>query len=78
MRRVSRPKPRKGLCQLVADAPAARVEHYPAPVALVHAQLEEMVARAERAELDGRLLRLVAAQLCGRAVQGEPAPWVAA
>lgn len=40
--------------QLVADAPAAGVQHDPHPGPLVPAQLDETVPRAERAELLGR------------------------
>ena len=39
--------------QLVADATAARVQHDPDPVALVQADLDEVVATAEAAELGG-------------------------
>ena len=47
-----------GLGQLVADAPAAGVEHDPHVVALVEADLHEVVARAEGAELGQRPLGL--------------------
>ncbi len=49
-----------GRRQLVADAPAARVQHDPDAVALVQADLDEVVAAAEAAELrsDGRQLTL--------------------
>src|SRR5436305_81271 len=57
--------------QLVADAAAARVQDDPRHVALVQAHLEEVVARAERAELvEGALAQL--AQVARRWVGREP------
>jgi hypothetical protein len=47
------------LGELVADASATRVQHHPHPPPLIDAQLEEVVPRAERAELPGHLRRLL-------------------
>src|SRR5690606_7460393 len=54
------------------DAATARVQHDPHAVALVEADLDEVVARAERAELLGRLDRAVLGQLGGGAVGAQP------
>src|SRR5439155_14557091 len=48
-------------------------EHHPHSTAFVDAQLEEVVTRAERAELLGRLLRAVGGELRGRLVSSHPA-----
>ncbi len=60
------------LRQLVSDAPAAGVQHDPDRVALVEAHLEEVVSRAERAELRRGLRLLLRAQLHAVAVGLHP------
>jgi hypothetical protein len=61
-----------GLGELVADAPAAGVQHDPHPAPLVQAELEEVVAGAEGPELLGRPLGLVGGQVGRRPVGRQP------
>jgi hypothetical protein len=59
--------------QLVADAPAAGVQHQPHPLSFVHTDLEEVVARTQASELDDDLLLLARRELgfrTGRETQG--------
>ena len=60
------------LRELVADPAAPRMEDHPDAPALVDAELEEVVPRAERAELAGRLDCLVRRQLGRRGAGREP------
>ncbi len=61
-----------GLGQLVADTPAARVQHHPYPGPFVDAHLEEVVARSQGAELLEHLGGAVAGELGGRLVGAQP------
>ena len=56
-----------GRGQLVPDAPAARVQHDPDAVALVQADLDEVIATAEAAELRGDRRELTLGELGCRA-----------
>jgi hypothetical protein len=60
------------LRQLVADATRTRVQHHPHAAAFVDAHLEEVVARAEGAELLGHLHGLLVCELGRRLVLREP------
>ena len=56
-----------GCGQLVSDAPAARVQHDPDAVALVQADLDEVIAAPKAAELRGDRRELTLGELGCRA-----------